>query len=366
MEKKNYCGLDILKFICSMLVVVLHLATYAFGDMAVNGAPPSGGENPVILFGLPGAYTLLRIAVPVFFLCSSFFLFKKIKETPQDKKSIIKNYCLRVIKLYLFWFVVFMPIMIDKYLVVPIQAGIPAGQAVLRLLWQVFLYAGYDGAWYLGASVISALLVYFLSKKLSNNKILIIAVVMYIIASLSGTYCNLFKGTFIYDVFMFLNTSVPLYHTFFNGTLFYVLGKIIAEKGFLFNKKLNVILLCCTPLVAYGELVLANYFALTFATDCFLILPLLALVIFQTFALLNLQEKKAYQIMRTSSTFTYFFHFIFLYILYRIASVCKWTVLYSNVWLTIVIFVAIILTSILLSQLVKKLSKKFKIFRYAL
>ena len=91
-NEKNYCAIDILKFICSLLVVILHLATYAFADMANGSAPPTGKDNPFV-FLLPIAYTVLRIAVPLFFVCSGFLLFKKVNkiDTSKQKWEIVKK-----------------------------------------------------------------------------------------------------------------------------------------------------------------------------------------------------------------------------------------------------------------------------------
>lgn len=79
LKEKNYASIDVLKFVCSLFVVVLHVATYALADMATGSAPPTGKDNP-FLFVLPIAYTILRIAVPMFFVCSGFLLFKKMKD----------------------------------------------------------------------------------------------------------------------------------------------------------------------------------------------------------------------------------------------------------------------------------------------
>lgn len=361
-EKKNYCAIDILKFVCSLLVVILHTVSYGFADLASDSAPPTGKDNP-FLFTLPAAFTILRIAVPVFFISSAFFVFKKVKENPDEGKFIIKKYCLRLFKLFLFWFVVSTPIMIDKYIVCG-KGNV--GQNILELLWRIVFYGGFDGAWYLVTSLVCVPLVYWLSTKMKDKYMFLIAGVMYAIASLSGTYFHLFDGTFISNIFSFFNNSVPLYHSFFNGTLFVAIGRAFAYKENLIAKKLNTAILCISPLLMYGELVITNYFGLNFATDCFFTLTLFSTALFQFVVNKSINPKNIYKTLRESSTFIYLFHFIFLYILYRFASSFGWSIFYGNILVIISVYITIILVSILLCRLVKKLSNKFPILKYAI
>lgn len=169
-NEKNYNSIDLMKFICSLLVVVLHTTTYCLSNMAVDGKVPTGAESgPLVTFGLPFVFSFLRIAVPFFFISSSFFLFKKVNqcETIQDKNKVIKNYCMRILKLYAFWMIVSMPYTLDKYL---FNSGydVLTGLGVYAL--KIITFDAFDGAWYLGASIISALLVYFLSRVMKNSR----------------------------------------------------------------------------------------------------------------------------------------------------------------------------------------------------
>ena len=79
-KNKNYDILDLTKFILSIMIVAIH--------------------TQLLLSIL---YPWLRLAVPLFFTISSFLLFKKININPKEESEIIKNFCRRQIKLYLFW-----------------------------------------------------------------------------------------------------------------------------------------------------------------------------------------------------------------------------------------------------------------------
>jgi peptidoglycan/LPS O-acetylase OafA/YrhL len=79
-NKKNYDVLDLTKFILSFLIVAIHTSLF-----------------PHIL------YPWLRVAVPLFFVISSFLLFSKINSsTSVDKRKIVRKFIVRQIKLYLF------------------------------------------------------------------------------------------------------------------------------------------------------------------------------------------------------------------------------------------------------------------------
>ncbi len=116
-KKTQYFAIDLVKFICALLVVTLHIATYAFSNMAVDGAAPTGHGNILMLILMPLYFVIVRVAVPFFFIASSYFLFKKIKACPEKRGEFVKKYCLRIFLLYVFWFVVSLPITIDKYFI---------------------------------------------------------------------------------------------------------------------------------------------------------------------------------------------------------------------------------------------------------
>lgn len=79
--------LDLVKYILSLLVFSIH----------VN---PFGGEYGEL------RYPFARIAVPLFFIMSSYFLFGKLQraENPHQKNTILKKFIKRNLILYFTWF----------------------------------------------------------------------------------------------------------------------------------------------------------------------------------------------------------------------------------------------------------------------
>ena len=92
-NKLNYQNLNILKYISSILIIVLHLRPFFnFSnelDLAFNNI-------------------ITRICVPIFFIITGYFVAKKEKEN----KNYIKKYIKKTIPLYLIWSLLYIPVII--------------------------------------------------------------------------------------------------------------------------------------------------------------------------------------------------------------------------------------------------------------
>ena len=89
---QHYTAIDLTKFIASLFIVGLHshvLASY-------------GGTVDYIY------QVFSRFAVPFFFISSSFFLYQK--SSVQESNKAVFQYARRILKMYLFWFIVYMPL----------------------------------------------------------------------------------------------------------------------------------------------------------------------------------------------------------------------------------------------------------------
>ena len=155
---------DLLKYILSIMVVAIHSTLY-----------------PETLF------PWLRIAVPLFFIMSSYFLFSQLDypDTAKQKK-ILGKYILRNIKLYAFWFTILLPITLylrrDIYL---------SGNILLRFikfLRNLFLGSTFVASWYITASIIGIYIIFYMSKKFPNFIICIIASVTFMIITFWSSY----------------------------------------------------------------------------------------------------------------------------------------------------------------------------------
>ena len=98
---KQYKSLDIAKFICAILIIILHTA-------------PFSSYSKILTFGFRNIVTV--IAVPFFFATSGFLLFKKV-ESLEDRArdSYIKKYLSRLIIMYLIWSAVYFGFVVIKW-----------------------------------------------------------------------------------------------------------------------------------------------------------------------------------------------------------------------------------------------------------
>ena len=142
-EKKQYCGLDLLKFIMAVLVAARHMIQVFY---------PAESRWRLVI----GSW-LSNLAVPVFFIIAGFLLFRKIPDT--DKKSgwpVAGRYVWRIVKLYLLWCVIYWPIDIFNWY--HGTAGI--AETVKAYIHSFFFSSTIAQLWYLPALAVAVLLVW--------------------------------------------------------------------------------------------------------------------------------------------------------------------------------------------------------------
>ena len=71
-ERKQYYSLDLAKFICAVLIIILHTSPFA-------------SYSGILDFGFRSIITV--IAVPFFFVSSGFLFFEKMNSLPNDKRN---------------------------------------------------------------------------------------------------------------------------------------------------------------------------------------------------------------------------------------------------------------------------------------
>ncbi len=132
-------NIDVLKIVLAFLVIALHI----FPVSKLNGI------QGVISYEIASGIT--RIAVPIFFIISGYFLRNKLN----DKKYLLK-YAKRILLLYGVWQLIYLPDLIRCY-----QLGwFSSTDAILKLVY------GYWHLWYLLATVLAVWLL-FLTRDLS-------------------------------------------------------------------------------------------------------------------------------------------------------------------------------------------------------
>lgn len=363
--KNNYPAIDLFKLIFSMLIVILHVVTYALENMAVNGSAPTGASGGFLFkYVLPVCYLIIRLGVPFFFIASSFFLFKKIKKEPENRKQIIKNYIKRIFFLFLFWFVLWSPFLVIKYL----KSTLLWWQIILDILCNALMTGLFPTAWYLFASIYGVLFVDMLDrKKVSNIYILIICAILYILPCCASSYFHLFDNMAFGHFLKIVNSYVILYNSPLVGFVFIALGKILADKEEVAFKIKDIILLICSFCLLFVEIFLLNYFGITNGTDSLVMLPLVSYFLFKWILNMKIKERPFYRTARQFSTFLYVSHCLLLEIIFVVLNSCNINVFAGSYPLTPVLYVVIVSLSFALFCLFKHLSTKKhgKIFKYS-
>lgn len=154
-------GVYILKFICALMVIRIHTES----------------------FMAPGILPLCRIAVPVFFICSGFFL-------PNERNSIQPERIKKSLKkIFYLWFTANLIYMIVSFLLAALSGDIPyvlyAPTSLLRIILKGDTYGFH--LWYL-MTMLQAYLILLILVKLDKLKYLLWFTPVLIMVNLWGGF----------------------------------------------------------------------------------------------------------------------------------------------------------------------------------
>ena len=189
---------------------------------------------------LPGIlFPWIRIAVPMYFLMSSYFLFQKLhKADCCVHKAILQQFISRNLTFYLFWFVILLPVTLhyDHWF-----TGKTVLQGLALLLNTFFFFELFRAGWFLMALMLGVLIVYLSLRLLSNRMLLIFTGIIYVLLCLRTAYSEL-----LYQHASIVMTAFETYDAVFSRgylsfpcSLFWIAcGKWFAEHSFSWDRKL--------------------------------------------------------------------------------------------------------------------------------
>lgn len=169
LSEQNNC-IDLVKLFMSICVVAIHTH------------PLEYFSDGILLMVYN---TLLSLAVPYFFVASGFLLFSGIVGTFDDKRNLlrIKKYGYKLVKSYLIWSLIFLPIAVYGYWY--------EREEPMRAIFfyaRNFIFQGEHfyswQLWYLLAAIIAVGLIWMLMRTIKNNFILwfLIAIILFFVA----------------------------------------------------------------------------------------------------------------------------------------------------------------------------------------
>jgi len=175
-------SLDVLKLVLALLVVALHI--FPVSKMT--------GLSGLISYEIASGIT--RIAVPTFFIVSGYLLRNKLED-----KNYLKKYCKRILLLYVVWQLIYLPDLLYHYNL----KWFSTEGLIYRLVY------GYWHLWYLLASVLGVVLLYFTRNWKAATKLALVFGLFVVGYLFQVTYkLNVFKEfSFFINVYEGIGTS---------------------------------------------------------------------------------------------------------------------------------------------------------------
>lgn len=272
-DSKNYNGIDLIKFLCAILVFILHI-------------PPFQGEvsGVAVYVNLGLQHFVCRIAVPFYFVSSGFFLFKKMPLYELDK-DIIKAYCFKILRLL----------------------GI----------WHVLLFdGGTKHLWYLGATVIAVILLSLcLHFHIRLGHIYIIAGVLYVIGLLGDSYYGILAP--LENIALFQLVSKGYMRAFsttrngvFMGFIFVLMGATFSNSGIKLKTRPSLIGLAVSMLCLLVEAFLLKSNNISIEYNMYVFLLPATFFLFSFASTVQLKDRAIYKHLRSIGMIIYFTHII--------------------------------------------------------
>ncbi|KRN94726.1 acyltransferase family protein [Pediococcus stilesii] len=277
---------DVIKAVMAVMITIIHIVS--LDELGIIGTY---------------IFPILRIAVPLFFMISSYLFFSRINmlKTYEERKRYLCKAIRRNLQLYLLWFVILSPITL--YIRGYFEKGLLIG--LLTLVWNFFVGSTFIASWYIMALIIGLTVVFYLTTRFSNLVVFSIGILTYAFCVLTSNYGKLAIMTTFHDLLLYWTP----YNSFTAGIIWIIAGKIFAENknAFYFGIKKQKIIISGMVLLLYLEQILIVRLNSSHTTDFYFMLVPLCLSLFALLLNTNLHNSRAKQ-LRAFSTVTYCLH----------------------------------------------------------
>ena len=290
--KFNNNGIDIGKFIASILVLCIHVSPFS---------------NERLDFFTKNI--LARVAVPFFFVSAGYFLFKKVHiYNIENDKNIIFKYIKRIFIMYVFWSICYMPLVIFNYL---------KTDKSLKAFFNTFikspiLTGTVAPLWYLNSLIVAILIVFLLLKyKVKFKNILKISSILYLLGVLGQVYYGLVKSipiiNKIYKYYLEIFTTTR--NGLFFGLFFIVVGILFSKNKIHLTIKKSIIGIIISFILMNIEIITTNKLGIATSYDMSLAMVPTTIFIFNILLNIKLKDSPIYIKLRKFSTLIYLSHF---------------------------------------------------------
>lgn len=338
-KSNDLYAVDVFKFICSILVVIIHVSPF---------------KNSPWQIGFIFENVIARLAVPFFFVCNGYFVFRKIDYNNIDFNKI-KYTILKMIRLYFLWSIIYIPYFIDKY----INSQNNEVNKFLKFFIDFLILGTTSHLWYLFAVCISFGIIYiFLRKKITIKYIFIFSLIFYMLGLVIDAYYeipNIFSSSQIdFDLFIILNNNFPFSRNgLFFALVFVCIGILLAWYPIKLSTQKSLIFLIGSLFLYSLEIVLMIYFNISSKYEKYIFMPLVLYFLCNFLFNIKLKYSFKYKMLRDISIWVYFIHV-------GVNWITDYFISYNS--FPVLKFVVVLFVSIIFSYLVLKISKndKFK------
>lgn len=256
--------------------------------------------------------------MPFFFIASSYFLFYKVDREGADPFGSLINYLKRILIMYGFWFCVTFYITLREDFLPFLEEGGTVWQLVLNALKG----STFRGSWYLTASIICAIMIFFLSKicKIPNTGLLILGFLIFLPCIFYSSYREVIRDTWFYEIYGTVKAVVGIpWNRWPAGFIFMAIGKCFADQRLKGNKpkEMTVMISAAAIPVLFVLMMLEmmNVYEreLYGANASNFTMILLSACLFLVAISVKLPDSKIYGWLRAASTVTFFSHFCFIW-----------------------------------------------------
>ena len=350
---KRYAVLDLVRFIAAMLVIFIHI----FPEGSTTASIGLDTSVPMLLTE-SFVHAILRPATPIFFLISGFLLFQRIDAEGSNGWKRVGRFCLRLLSLYLFWYVVALPLTIKDIV------GF-AGQGDTQGLIRYFILTLWKGAprgfWFLVSLALSLVIANLFRGKKGLITLVVIAGTLYAFGCLNSAYFGIFtaKGDSFSKTVAFIGNYLELSYCVLEALLFVALGKIIAYYGPT-KIKGNVVLIVLAFLLMVGELFLTLFFGWHVYPDAYFSLPLFVFLFLNKMLTVQIEKESFVRVakkLKNVGSFSYLFHVQFFVYLHWILDASGHNVLRDYIALLLIPYFLCVLLSFGLQTAFESLSK---------
>lgn len=283
MEKKihNKMNIDVWRAIVSFLIVAIHISPF-------NKICPQ--------FDFFFTRILGRIAVPSFLMITGYYLLDK----SMDDKKRIKDYTKKIIKIYLFCIILYIPL--------NIYMGKFENISFIQIIKDILINGTLYHLWYFPALILGIWITYFLIKKLGNKRAFAIAFILYLIGLFGDSYYGISEMSGITNFYnVIFNICDHTRNGLFLVPIFLYLGFIvkIKKESRRYDLYLSILFFICMTI----EGMILHYFNLQRHDSMYIFLiP----VMFFLFRYLMSKNKSSNKELREIATGIYIFHPLFI------------------------------------------------------